>query len=112
AERGGLRVVLARSTFADVGVLQNVQALGVGRHEAVFDPVVDHFHEVTGPGGTAVQVPVLGGAGAAFAGGGARDAAAPGRQRREHRVEALHHVGLAPDHQAVAALGAPDAPAR
>ena len=60
-ERRRFRVLLVRS-LADVGVLQDVEALAVGRHQPVLDPVVDHLHEVAGAGGPAVQVAVLGGA--------------------------------------------------
>ncbi len=49
--------------LADVGVLQNGQPLGIGRHDAVLDAVVDHLDEVPGPVGAAVQIAVLGGAG-------------------------------------------------
>ena len=31
-----------------VGVVQDVQALGVGGHDAVLDAVVNHLHEVPG----------------------------------------------------------------
>ena len=39
-------------------------------------------------------------------------ASTPGRERREERVEPSHDVGLAADHEAVAALEPPDAAAR
>ena len=60
-ERGGLGVGLAL-LLARVGVLEDVQALGVGGHDPVLDPVVDHLDEVAGAARSAVQVPALGGA--------------------------------------------------
>ena len=54
---GGLAALLA-----DVGVLDDVEALGVGGHEAVLDAVVDHLDEVARARRAAVQVAVLGGA--------------------------------------------------
>ena len=54
---------------------QDVQALGVGRHEAVLDAVVHHFDEVAGAVGPAVQIAVFGRAADLLAAGRARDAA-------------------------------------
>ena len=58
-ERRRLGVGLALD-LAGVGVLEDVEALGVGGHHPVLDPVVDHLHEVAGAVGAAVQVAVLG----------------------------------------------------
>ena len=38
---------------------KDVQSLRVGGHDAVFDAVVDHLHEVAGAARTTVQVAVL-----------------------------------------------------
>ncbi len=43
-----------------MGVVEDVEALGVGGHEAVLDAVVDHFDEVAGAVGAAVEIAVLG----------------------------------------------------
>ena len=45
--------------FADVGVPQDADALGVGRHEAVLDAVVHHLHEVASAVRAAVQIALL-----------------------------------------------------
>ena len=58
-ERRRLGVVLT-CDGAGVGVLEDVQALGIGGHDAVLDPVVHHLDEVAGAGGTAVQIAALG----------------------------------------------------
>src|SRR5438093_821744 len=42
-----------------VGVLQDVEPLRVRLHHAVFDPVVDHLHEVAGPRGPTVEIALL-----------------------------------------------------
>ena len=49
---GGQRLV--------VSVTHNVEAFGVRLHQAVLDAVVDHLHEVTGAGGAAVEIALLG----------------------------------------------------
>src|SRR5262249_1444774 len=98
--------------FADVGVAQDAQPLGVGGHDAVFDTVVDHLDEVAGAIRTAVQITRFGGAVELFASRCARDVAAARSQALEDRIETLDRVSLAPDHHAVATFQAPDATAR
>ena len=63
---------------ADVGAPDDVEALGVGGHEAVLDAVVHHLHEVPGAGGPAVQVAQLAGRRVAGAPGRALDVAGAG----------------------------------
>ena len=92
-------------------VLENVEALGVGLHEAVFDAVVHHLHEVPGARRPAVNVAFFGGAAEFFAAGSARNVAASRRQRFENRIEPLHRFFRAADHHAVAALESPHAAA-
>ena len=60
--------------LAGVGVMEDVQPLRVGGHDAVLDAVVDHLDEVAGAARPAVQVAVFGGA-AAFSRPGVRGAA-------------------------------------
>ena len=62
AERRRFGIDLFR-VLADVGVLQDGEALGIGGHDAVLDAVVHHLDEVTGAVGAAVQIAVFGGAG-------------------------------------------------
>jgi hypothetical protein len=47
--------------FADVGVTQDVETLGIRGHQTVLNSVVHHLDEVSGAVGTAVQVALLGG---------------------------------------------------
>jgi hypothetical protein len=37
-----------------VGVFENIQSLGIGRHDAVLDVVVDHLDEMPGTMGSSV----------------------------------------------------------
>jgi hypothetical protein len=47
---------------ADIGVAQDIETLGVGGHQAVFNTVVYHLHEVSRARTTAVKIAVLGSA--------------------------------------------------
>ena len=58
------------------GVLEDVETFGVRLHDAVFDAVVHHLHEVAGARWAAVNVTFFGGAAALFAAGRARNVAA------------------------------------
>src|SRR4249920_850630 len=46
--------------FPNVRTMQDIQALCVGGHDAVFNAVVDHLDEVTSTIGSAAQVPLFG----------------------------------------------------
>ena len=54
-ERGDLREV----ELERLGGVHELEALGVGLHEPVLDPVVHHLHEVAGAGRADVRVAVL-----------------------------------------------------
>src|SRR5216117_1929196 len=95
--------------LADIGGAYDAQPLGVGGHDPVLDPVVDHLDEVARPVRPAVEIPLLGRAVGLLASRSARDVAGAGRQPGEDRIEALDHLRLAPDHHAVPALQPPDA---
>ena len=94
---------------ADVGVPEDVEALGVRGHQPVLDSVVHHLHEVAGAARPAAQIAMLRRRGRAAASGRARGRVDGGSERSEDRVEPLHHIRVAADHLAVAALLAPDA---
>ena len=40
----------------------HIEAFSIGLHHAVFDSVVDHFHEMAGSGRSGMQVALFGGA--------------------------------------------------
>ena len=90
-------------------VPQDVEALGIGLHQAVFDAVVDHLDEMAGAGRAGMDIALLGARIAALAARRARDVAEPGRQRVEDRIEPVDRLLVAADHHAVAALEPPDA---
>src|SRR6266513_5132568 len=92
-------------------MLENVQAFGVSRHQAILDTVVNHLDEVAGSGRATVKIPFLGGATNFVASRRAIDVATARRERFENRIEALHDLRLATDHLAIAALEAPYASA-
>ena len=104
--RFGVRRLCLQS---DIGVLDDVQPFGIGRHQPVLDAVMHHLREMSGAVLPAVQVALLGGARIARRTRRARRRVDPGSQRFEDRVEPLHHVRLAADHVAIAALQPPHA---
>jgi hypothetical protein len=110
AERRCLGVGLLR-VLADVGVLEDVQALGVRLHQPVLDAVVDHLHEVARARRAAVEPALLLRRRVAFAPGRADGRVDSGGERLQHRRESVDRLVAAADHQAVAALAAPDAAA-
>ena len=102
--RYGLRV--------DIGIFEDVKALGQRGHHAVFHAVVDHLDEVPCAGRSAMQIAVLCRASELLPARRARKVAASGGNRFENRVEVPHGFRLPADHQAVAAFQAPHATAR
>src|SRR5579875_135003 len=100
--------------FGEVfGILvdHEVEAFGVGLHDAILDAVVDHFDEVAGAGRAAVQIAFFGGAAEFFASGSARDVPAAGSESFEDVLDGGEGLIGSADHEAVAALDAPDAAA-
>src|SRR4029077_4600950 len=87
------------------------QTFGVRGHQAIFDSVVHHLHEMAGAGWTAVEIALFGSAGRFLASWSARSISTSRRERLEDRVEMSHGVVFAADHLAVATLKAPDAAA-
>src|SRR5579872_1154039 len=98
--------------LSGISVPQNVQALGVGRHNAVFDPVMNHLDEMAGAGRTAMEITFLGRAMTLFPALRARDIAASRSKRLQDGSEMLYGLTLASDHHAITALDPPHATAR
>src|SRR6266852_5044378 len=98
--------------FANVCMMQDVQALSVGGHDAVFNTIMDHFDEVTSTIRPTVQVPLLSSSTNLFSSRCARDCIDARSQGREDRVEVLDDILLTANHQAVTALETPDASTR
>ncbi len=97
--------------LAGVGVLQNVEAFGVGGHQAVFDAVVNHLYEVPTAAWPAVEIAFFGRAGGFFAARSARGGAAAGGERFENWVEVLDDFFFTANHLTVTAIESPNAAA-
>ncbi len=106
-QRGGLGIG-GPLPLAGVGMMEDVQPLRVGGHDAVLDPVVDHLDEVAGAGRPAMQVTVLGGAAGLLSTGRAGGRLDTRRERRKDRVETPDGRFVAANHQAVSTVHPPD----
>src|SRR5262249_13273898 len=111
AERCGLGIN-STSLLADIGGMQYAQPFGVGGHDSVLDPVVDHLHEVAGPVRTAMEITLLGCPFGLLASRRARVAAGAGGSCREDGTEMITHARFAADHHAIASLQSPHTAAR
>ena len=87
-----------------VAVAQDVEAFGIGLHQAVLDAVVDHLDEVAGAGRPGVDVAALGARIGVLAARRARDVAEPGARRLKIGSSRVDRLLRAADHHAVAAL--------
>ena len=65
--------------FAGIGVLENVQAFRISRHQTVFDAVVNHLDKMAGAGGAAVEITFFGRSAYFVSSGRAVNVAAAGR---------------------------------
>ena len=97
---------------ARVGVVEDVEALGERRHDPVLDAVVDHLHEMSCAGRSAVQVALLLRGLRAGSAGRAGDVARSRRDRLQYGLDRPERLLRSADHEAVAAVEAEDAAAR
>src|SRR5947199_10770905 len=93
--------------FANICMMQDVQALSVSGHDAVLNTIVDHFDEVTRTIGSTAKVPLFGSSPHLFSPSSACCCIDTRSQGREDRVEMLDNVLLTANHQAVPAIEAP-----
>src|ERR1035441_3889345 len=91
---------------------QNVQSFGVGSHQSVFNPVMNHLHEMAGAGGPTMEITLLDRATDPFPSRCARDIAASWSKRLEDWIEVQYGIALTSDHQTITALDPPHASAR
>src|SRR3984893_1628360 len=110
AQRRGLGVDHSR-LFADVGLAQDSESLGVSRHQAILDTVVDHLDEVAGAVGSTVKIAQLSGAFDLFAPRRRWNVPHARRQAPEDWIETVNYLYFAADHHAVASVQAPHAAA-
>ena len=97
----------AASSLASV--TQQVEALGIGLHQAVLDAVVHHLHIVPGADGAAVQISQFRRWRARVAARRPFNVPSARRERGEDGIEPGNDVLLAADHQAIAAFESPNA---
>src|SRR5437667_6097020 len=96
----------------NVCMVEDIQALGVGGHDAVLNTIVDHLDEVASAIGSTAEVALL----------GSSPHLLPSRctwccmnarsQSRKDRVEMLNYIFLTANHQTIATLESPDASTR
>src|ERR1017187_9294455 len=91
---------------------QNVKSFGVGSHQSVFNPVMDHLDEMAGAGRPAMEVTLLDRATNLFPSRRARDIAASRSKRLEDWIEVQYGIAFTSDHQTITALDPPHAAAR
>src|SRR6266850_8111691 len=72
--------------LAHIGMLKDIEAFCVSGHQSIFDSVVDHFHEMSGAGGAAVEVTFFGSAGGFLASRSTRRITAPRSKRLENGI--------------------------
>src|SRR5215213_2634955 len=89
---------------AGIGVVQDVEALREGRHDAVLDAVVHHLHEVACARRTAVQIALLLRREITVATRGSGDFTGAWRNRLQDRVDDLDRIVIATNHEAVPTL--------
>src|SRR5471030_2625572 len=91
---------------------QSVKSFGVGSHQSVFNPVMNHLNEMAGAGRPAMEITLLDRATYLFPSSCTRDIAAPRSERLEDWVEVQYGIALASNHQTITALDPPHATAR
>src|SRR5450432_185420 len=91
---------------------QNVKSFGVGSHQSVFNPVMNHLNEMAGAGRPAMEITLLDRARYFFPSRGTREIAASRSERLEDWIELQYGIALTSDHQTITALDPPHAAAR
>src|SRR5262245_42002771 len=96
AQWGGFGVGLSRP-LSSISGFQHAEALRIGSHNAVFDPVVDHFYKMSRTVGATVQIPLLGRSTHFFGTWRTRNTSHTGSKRGEDRIQALNDVCFTAD---------------
>src|SRR5579859_4948791 len=92
-------------------VSENIKTFCVSMHQAVFDSVVYHLHEVAGAGRSAIKIALFGCAAEFFPARSAWNITHARSEGFEDGIKALHGFFWAAKHHAVSALQPPDAAA-
>src|ERR1035438_2663067 len=82
---------------------QNVKSFGVGSHQSVFNPVMNHLDEMAGTGRSAMEITLLDRAANLFPSGCARNIAASWSKRPKDWIQVQYGIALASDHQTITA---------
>src|SRR5664279_2908287 len=91
---------------------QNVKSFGVGSHQSVFNPVMDHLDEMAGSGRPAMEITLLDRATNLFPSRCTRDIADSRSKRLKDWIEVQYGIALTSDHQTITALDPPHAATR
>src|SRR5580700_4845055 len=89
-------------------MVEDVETLSIGGHDAVLHAVVHHLDEVAGAAGPAVKVALFSGAAYFVPSGGAGNVADAGGNGFEDGIQVFDGSGGATDHETVAPFEAPD----
>src|SRR5579864_9245701 len=92
-------------------VAENIKAFGISLHQAVFNSVVHHFHEVPCSGGATIKIALFGGAAELLPARSTGNLTRARRKRFEDRIKTLYGFFRPAEHHAVSALQSPDAAA-
>ena len=96
--------------FVRILALEDVEPLGIGLHQAVFDAVMDHFDEMAGAGRPGMDIAFLRAVvGELVAAARTVDVASSRREGLEDGVEVVDRFLAAADHHAITAVEAPNA---
>ena len=90
--------------IADIGMFEDVETLGIGGHQPVFDAVMHHFDEMPCARRAAMQVTLLGRAFAVFPPGHGGYGPHAGCQGLEYGIQPPHWLPIPADHEAVATI--------
>src|ERR1700733_1296604 len=89
-------------------MVEDVETLSIGGHDAVLHAVVDHLDEVAGTAGAAMKVALFGGAAYFVPPGGAGNVADARGDGFEDGIQVFDSSGRAADHEAIASFETPD----
>src|SRR3954451_9309056 len=94
------------------GTPEDVEALGIGLHQAILDTVVDHLRKTAGTVRATVDVAPFDARIPLFPSRRGRYITLSWRERIKNRIEMIDDRLIAANHQAIAAVEPPDATAR
>jgi len=94
--------------LAHVRMVQNVEPLGIGCHDAVFDAVVHHLHEMACAVWPAVKISLLSRSTPFFPARCSGNRTPAGSQGFENRIQVLNRLFRPANHETIPTLQPPD----